>query len=72
MIEPVSWKYFKVAQGGPVPHFFVRIDEAEEIAEVREVDGTEWERWDVWFGEIHFNGRGASCSEAEALAVVPA
>jgi hypothetical protein len=72
MIQTVNWKYYKVAQGGPAPFFFARIDEDEEIAEVRELNEAEWERHDVWFGEIHFNGRGAPCSEAEALAVVPA
>lgn len=72
MIGSMNWRYFKLGQAGPVDHFFVRIDEEEMIAEVRDANGTEWERQDAYFAEVTYNGQGDPCSEAEALAVVPA
>lgn len=72
MIEPMNWQYFRLGQAGPVDHYFVRIDEDECIAEVREPNETEWERHDAYFAEVTYNGQGDPCSEAEALAGVPA
>lgn len=72
MIDVVSWQYFKLGQGGPADHFFVRINDDELIAEVREAGEPEWERQDAWFAEVTYNGRGAPCTEAEALATVSA
>jgi hypothetical protein len=67
----MTWRYYKlpVAGGG---HFFVRIDEEQEIAEWREVGSSRWVRQDAYFGEVYFNGQGSPCLAAEALAAVPA
>lgn len=67
MIQTVTWRYFKlpIAGGG---HFFVRIDDEQVIAEIRDPDQSEWQRHDAYFGEVTYNGQGSPCDEAEALA----
>lgn len=67
----MSWQYVKLGQAGPVDHF-ICIDEEAMIAEVRDANDPEWERQDAYFAEVTYNGQGSPCSEAEALAVVPA
>lgn len=65
----MSWTYSRLPLAGPGRRcFYARIDEAAEIAETCEPPETGWEREDVWFGEIWFNGAGVPCSESEALA----
>ena len=73
MIESVNWKYYRLPLAGLGRRcFYVRIDEQEEIAETREPPETEWEREDVYFGEVYFNGAGVPCTEAEAQAAASA
>jgi hypothetical protein len=71
MIEPMQWQYFKIGLAGG-GHYFVRIDDEELIAETRDANETGWERNDAYFAEVTYNGQGDPCSEAEALAGVPA
>lgn len=68
-VEWCGMDHRSIANSG---HYFVRIDEDEVIAEVRDANETEWERYDAYCGEVTQSGQAEPCSEAEALAVVPA
>jgi hypothetical protein len=46
-IETVSCRYFKLAQGGPMSHFFVRVEDVL-IAETGDENELGWERQDAY------------------------